>query len=90
MTTEPDLICGDVEKLSFRADAGVGDVTGVGVVELLCIPRPVAANRCSVGAELPICTTSDVDDGFFTNVTVPAAMLLLVDGFTPATIRAAL
>lgn len=86
-------MCGGVEKLSFRVDAGVGDVAGVGVVEVLSMPRFGAASKCRLGAELPICMPSDADDGLFTNVTEPAmlpALLVLVDGLTPAPTRAAL
>lgn len=78
MTTELDFVCGFVEKLSLRIGAGVGDVAGVGVVELHFTSQ-FGASRCNVGAELPICITSDVGDAFFTNVTVP-----LVDGFDVA------
>lgn len=59
VTTVFDFVGGFNEKLSFRIGTGVGDVAGVGVVELLnwwwfcCWPG--AVNRCSDGAELPIC-----------------------------------
>lgn len=57
VTTVFDFVCGGViEKLSFRMGAGVGDVAGVGVVELhIGWWWLGAANKCSVGAELPIC-----------------------------------
>lgn len=86
VTTELDFLCGVVEKLSLRAGViGVGDVAGVEVVELLGTPWFGAVNKCNVGAELPICMTSDGDVAFFTNVTVAPPLL---NGFV-ATIRTA-
>lgn len=55
VTTVCVFICGFVEKLSFRMGTGVGDVAGVGVVELLNGWWVGAVNKCNDGAELPIC-----------------------------------
>lgn len=54
-----DLVCGVVEKLSFRIGIGVGDVAGVGVVELLNGWWWLGAvSKCNDGAELPICNAA--------------------------------
>lgn len=76
MTTVLDFRCGVIVKLSLRAvAAGVGDVAGVEVVELLNTPRFGAVNKCNAGAELPICMAPDGDVALFTNVTVVPPLL---------------